>query len=65
MQPVFITKAQKKNLLGGYDAYKKTALLQGKSESDWLAERQELIRLINDDFELIGFSQSCQVCGIK
>ena len=44
---------------------KKTALLQGKSEAEWERERQELIRLAKDDFSIVGFYQSCQVCGVK
>lgn len=65
IQPVFITHEQKKKLLTGHDAYKKTALAQGKSETEWATEREELIRLAHDDFTLVGFYQSCQICGTK
>lgn len=65
IQPVLVTSEQKKKLVNGHDAFKKTALLQGKSEAEWERERQELIRLAKDDFSIVGFYQSCQVCGVK
>ncbi|CZL29219.1 class I SAM-dependent methyltransferase [Legionella pneumophila] len=61
IQPVLAIHEQKKKLLDGHDAYKKTALLQGKSEAEWATERQELIHLANDNFAIVGFYQSCQV----
>ncbi|MBA2652212.1 MAG: class I SAM-dependent methyltransferase [Tatlockia sp.] len=65
IQPLLSTYEQKKKLLKGHHAFKKTALLQGKSEKEWAAEEQELDRLAKDDFTIIGFYQSCQVAGIK
>ena len=65
IQPALINSEQKKKLLDGYDAYKKTALQQGKTEREWNEEREELLRLIKDDFTMVGFFQSAQVCGIK
>jgi len=65
IQPVLTTHEQKNKLLEGHDALKKTSLLQGKSEVAWEAERQELIRLAHDEFSIVGFYGSCQVCGVK
>jgi SAM-dependent methyltransferase len=65
IQPVLSTKAEKVKLLEGHDAYKNTALLHGKSEQAWQDERNELIQLAQDECSIIGFYQSCQVCGIK
>ncbi|KTD20799.1 Putative methyltransferase [Legionella lansingensis] len=65
VQPLLITYKQKKRLVDGHDAYKKTALLHDQSEADWEEQRQELMRLASDDFSIVGFYQSCQVCGIK
>jgi SAM-dependent methyltransferase len=65
VQPMFTTFDQKKKLLTGHDAYKKTALKQGTSEAEWESERQELLRLASDEFTVVGFYQSCQVSGIK
>jgi ubiquinone/menaquinone biosynthesis C-methylase UbiE len=65
VQPVLITYEQKKKLLDGHYAFKKTALLQGKQEEEWEMEKQELIRLAKDDNAIVGFYQSCQVCGVK
>lgn len=65
IQPILTTHAQKKKLLDEHDAYKKTALQQGKSAAEWETERQELLRLANDESTIIGFYQSCQVSGIK
>lgn len=65
IQPVLTTTEQKNQLLSGHEAYKKTALSQGKSLEEWEAEKQELVRLANDDLSIVGFYQSCQVCGIK
>lgn len=64
VQPLLSTYEQKKKLLDGHEAFKKTAILQGKKESEWEAEKQELIRLAKDKFAIVGFYQSCQVCGI-
>ena len=64
-QPVLTSKAQKSLLLDGHEAYKKTALAQGKNEAAWETEKQALVQLANDDFSIIGFYQSCLVCGIK
>lgn len=65
VQPLLTTYEQKKLLLGGHDAYKETALLHGQSQADWEEQRQELLRLAEDDFSIIGFYQSCQICGVK
>lgn len=65
IQPLLRTYQQKIKLLDAYDAFKKTAILQGKSEAEWTTERQELIHLAKDDLALIDFYQSCQVCGVK
>ena len=55
IQPVITTTDQKMKLLDGHDAYKTTALLQGKSEAEWMEERQALLCLADDDFTLVGF----------
>ncbi|WP_019217575.1 hypothetical protein [Legionella tunisiensis] len=65
IQPLLTTERNKKLLLAGHDAYKNTALAQGQSEADWEAQRQELNRLAKDEFTIVGFYQSCQVCGVK
>lgn len=65
VQPLLTTYELKKMLLGGHDAYKKTALAHGQSEADWATQRQELIRLAEDEFSIVGFYQSCQSCGVK
>ena len=65
IQPLLTTERSKKLLLAGHDAYKNTALAQGQSEADWEEQRQELNRLAEDEFTIVGFYQSCQVCGIK
>ncbi|ARH01100.1 class I SAM-dependent methyltransferase [Legionella micdadei] len=65
IQPILSTAEQKIKLVDGHEAFKKTALLQGKSEAEWEEEKQALIRLADDDFSIVGFYQSCQVCGMK
>jgi ubiquinone/menaquinone biosynthesis C-methylase UbiE len=65
VQPVLTTCEQKKKLVDGHDAFKQTALLQGITEEEWEAEKQELIRLAEDDNAIVGFYQSCQVSGMK
>lgn len=65
IQPLLTTEHSKKLLLAGHDAYKNTALAQGQTEADWEAQRQELKRLAEDEFTIVGFYQSCQVCGVK
>jgi ubiquinone/menaquinone biosynthesis C-methylase UbiE len=64
IQPLLNTYEQKKKLVDGHEAFKKTAILQGKTESEWEAEKQELIRLAKDELAIVGFYQSCQACGI-
>ena len=65
VQPVLATCEQKRKLVDGHDAFKQTALLQGKTEDEWEAEKQELIRLAEDENIIVGFYQSCQVSGVK
>lgn len=65
IQPVFINYEQKIKLLQGHEAYKKTALAQGKTEKTWQQERESLIALAKDDTAMVAFYQSCQVLGIK
>ena len=65
IQPVFTTYEQKIKLLDGHDAYKNTALSQGKSETQWQDERDNLICLAKDEEAIVGFYQSCQVRGLK
>jgi ubiquinone/menaquinone biosynthesis C-methylase UbiE len=65
VQPVLTTYEQKKKLIEGHDAYKKTALLHGQTEENWEAQRQELTRLASDESSIVGFYQSCQVCALK
>ncbi|WED44566.1 class I SAM-dependent methyltransferase [Legionella cardiaca] len=65
IQPLLTTQKNKKMLLDGHYAYKKTALEQGQSENEWEEQAQELLRLAEDEFAIVGFYQSCQVWGIK
>lgn len=65
IQPVLTTDEQKKKVLDGHIAFKKTALQQGKDEAEWAEERQALMDLANDDLAILAFYQSCQVCGVK
>lgn len=65
IQPVFTAYEQKIKLLDGHDSYKKTALLHGKTETEWQDERDNLICLAKDEEAMVGFYQSCQVRGIK
>ena len=65
VQPLLITSEQKKMLLEGHHAYKKTALSLGQSEAEWEEQRLELTRLVEDELSIVGFYQSCQACGVK
>jgi SAM-dependent methyltransferase len=65
VQPLLHTKSQKKMLMEGHYAYKNTALADGMDEKKWLAQTVALNQLVEDDFSIVGFYQSCQVCGIK
>lgn len=55
IQPILYTAEQKTKLIAGHDAYKKTALAQGKTEAEWEEERKELQAIAADDLTLIGF----------
>jgi SAM-dependent methyltransferase len=65
VQPLLWKKEQKKGLLNGLKAYKKTDLEHGISEDEWQKKYDETVRLINDDTQMIGFYGSCQVAGVK
>ncbi|CDZ79011.1 putative methyltransferase YcgJ [Legionella massiliensis] len=65
VQPLLTSQQQKTLLLDGHYAYKKTALAQGMSNEDWEAQTLELKRLAADELSIVGFYQSCLVCGVK
>lgn len=64
-QPLLWKKEQKKGLLSGLLAYKKTEIEKGKSEEEWHRNYDETIRCINDDKQLIAFFGSCLVASKK
>lgn len=65
VQPVLWKKEQKKGLLAGLKAYKKTDLEHGTTEEEWQKKYDETVRIINDDSQMIAFYGSCQVAALK
>jgi SAM-dependent methyltransferase len=65
VQPLLTAERSKRMLIDGHIAYKKTALAQGQSEADWQEQKQALKHLAEDELSIVGFYQSCQVCGVK
>ncbi len=65
VRPVFWKKEQKKGLLEGLLAFKKTNIEQGMTEEAWQKKYDETIRLIEDDNQVIGFYGSAQIAGMK
>jgi SAM-dependent methyltransferase len=65
VQPVLWKKEQKKGLLDGLTAYKKTDLEHGTTEEEWQKKYDETVRLINDDSQMIAFYGSCQIAAQK
>ena len=65
VQPIFWKKEQKKGLLDGLIAYKKTDLEHGTTEAEWQRKFDETVRIINDDNQMIAFYGSCQVAAVK
>ena len=65
VQPVLWKKQQKQELLKNLDAYKKTDLAHGTTESEWQRKYDETKRMINDDSQMIAFYGSCQIAARK
>lgn len=65
VQPILWKKEQKKGLLDGLIAYKKTDLEHGTTEAEWQQKFDETTRIINDDNQMIAFYGSCQIAAIK
>lgn len=64
-QPLLWKKEQKEGLISGLLAYKQTELEQGLNENEWQKKYNEIIRLINDNKQLIGFYGSCLIAAHK
>lgn len=64
-QPILWTKEQKHGILSGLIAFKKTALEQGMTESDWQEKYNETVRVIDDPKQVIAFYGSCFVAAVK
>jgi hypothetical protein len=65
VQPVLWNMQQKKGLLSGLNAYKKTDLEHGTTEDEWQRKYDETLRMINDDSQIVAFYGSCQIAGRK
>ena len=65
VQPVLWEKERKALLLYGLKEFKATALEQGMTDAEWQNKYKETERLIEDDNQMIAFSQSCQVAAKK
>jgi SAM-dependent methyltransferase len=65
VQPILWNKQQKQGLLSGLDAYKKTDLEHGTTETEWQRKYDETVRIINDDSQIVAFYGSCQIAGRK
>ena len=63
VQPILYTKEAKQRLLDSHYAFKSTALEQGQTEQEWQTQTEAYLALINDDFSVVGFYESCQVLG--
>lgn len=65
VQPLLITKEEKRLLLLGREELKRHFLEEGHTEAEWIAAGEELEKVINNDKQIIGFYGSCQVAGVK
>lgn len=65
IHPLLITRDEKELLLLGRDEVKQYYLETGHSEDEWLAQGEEIKKIVNDDSQIIGFYASCQVAGLK
>jgi SAM-dependent methyltransferase len=65
IHPLLITRQEKNLLMIGREEHKNYFLEMGFTEQEWVAQGEELKRMINDNSQILGFFASCQVSGIK